>query len=740
MYAVIMAGGEGRRLRPISSDRPKPLVNVAGRPAMSRIIELLSKHGIKNAAVTTHYRAKDIENYYNNSYEGVNLKYFRENTPLGTAGSVRNTLPFLMQDSADDSFIVISGDAVCELDISRAISYHRRKEADVTIVLSRTRDTGEYGVVECDDNGMIKRFIEKPSPAQSFSDTVNTGIYIIKRSVMEELEEGRNYDFGRDIFPDLLSRNKRLYGICDDAYWCDIGSAGAYYDCNIRLALAASSTDSHGNVVNGVCVISSSADIRECVIGDGVVIEGECSAYRAIICDGVRLCKGSSVGEGCVIGHDCKIESKAHIESGAKIMENIEIGKGAIVMGGTIFGDVSAKLFKNGGISVKEELLSGEYALRLGRAVASAYKDGKIGLMYADDVREKLICDTLSCGIRCMGASAYELKTLNGAFKSLAAFSARNYGFDALLFVEIVGDYAEINVYDKNGLYPTRTFERSLSSYLAIGGKEEKNGHQKIRDNTEEDYVKSVLDYVDNSDDLSGVQVKVSGEKKVKTVLLKVLSEMGVTVFDESSDERADAKIKIDRDGRGVSLYGSDGTMLADFYHIVAAIVKSNASKIKQIAFANEMPEAIAGMAEKCGIEVSRYSSCPCDEKESDIRSVAAEHPFVTDGIYASAMLCILMKQGIKELFEGIDRFETVSYDIDAEYIPLLELGKSSIEGVFNEYRTGSVKIVPRNGGYKIYAESKSAIEAQKLASMAVEEIKSKQKEKDSSLELLGKL
>jgi hypothetical protein len=339
-----------------------------------------------------------------------------------------------------------------------------------------------------------------------------------------------------------------------------------------------------------------------------------------------------------------------------------------------------------------------------------------------------------------MGASAYELKTLNGAFKSLAAFSARNYGFDALLFVEIVGDYAEINVYDKNGLYPTRTFERSLSSYLAIGGKEEKNGHQKIRDNTEEDYVKSVLDYVDNSDDLSGVRVKVSGEKKVKTVLLKVLSEMGVTVFDESSDERADAKIKIDRDGRGVSLYGSDGTMLADFYHIVAAIVKSNASKLKQIAFANEMPEAIAGMAEKCGIEVSRYSSCPCDEKESDIRSVAAEHPFVTDGIYASAMLCILMKQGTKELFEGIDRFETVSYDIDAEYIPLLELGKSSIEGVFNEYRTGSVKIVPRNGGYKIYAESKSAIEAQKLASMAVEEIKSKQKEKDSSLELLGKL
>ena len=226
----------------------------------------------------------------------------------------------------------------------------------------------------------------------------------------------------------------------------------------------------------------------------------------------------------------------------------------------------------------------------------------------------------------------------------------------------------------------------------------------------------------------------------MKNVIIKILSEMGVTVFDEESKESADYKIVSDRDGRQIALYRNDGRLIADFYHVLAAIISQRTDKIKKIALANELPEAISKISEKCSIEVMRYSSCPCDEKESHIRKIAAEHPFVRDGVYCAALVCTVIKHNGEKIFKELDCFETVSYDIDAEYIPLLELGKSSIEGVFNEYRSGSVKIVPRNGGYKVYAESKSATEAQRLASMAVDEIKSKQKVKDLSLQLLGQL
>jgi len=205
MLSVIMAGGEGTRLRPLTLSRPKPLVPVAGKSAMSRILELLTRSGVKDAAVTLRYLGNMIEKEYGEAYAGINLKYFYEDMPLGTAGSVRAVSSFLESDD-DDSFLIISGDAVTEIDIGAAVDFHRRKNSDVTLILSREKEAGEYGVVECRAGGEIARFIEKPSPSQQFADTVNTGIYIMKKSLLNTIPADKPYDFGHDMFPALLKK------------------------------------------------------------------------------------------------------------------------------------------------------------------------------------------------------------------------------------------------------------------------------------------------------------------------------------------------------------------------------------------------------------------------------------------------------------------------------------------------------------------------------------------------------
>ena len=198
MKAVIMAGGEGTRLRPLTSQRPKPLSPAFNLPIMEHIVLLLKQHGITDIVVTLHYLADEIEGYFGDGSEwGVNLIYSVEDTPLGTAGSVKQAEAHLR----DDTFLIISGDALTDIDIDKAIDYHTKKGSLATIVLSHVPNPLEFGVVITDDSGHIRRFLEKPSWGEVFSDTVNTGMYILEPSIFDYMEMGKKYDWSHDIFP-----------------------------------------------------------------------------------------------------------------------------------------------------------------------------------------------------------------------------------------------------------------------------------------------------------------------------------------------------------------------------------------------------------------------------------------------------------------------------------------------------------------------------------------------------------
>src|SRR5919197_97864 len=224
MKGVVMAGGEGTRLRPLTSNQPKPMVPIVGKPCMEHILELIREHGFEDVIVTVAFLPQAIRSYFGSGESlGLTIEYSGEESPLGTAGSVR-----LASDRLDETFLVISGDALCDVDLSEIVRTHEEKGAAVTIGLKSVENPLEFGIVVTDEDGRIERFLEKPSWGQVFSDTINTGIYVLEPEVLRHVPIDRPHDFSKELFPLLLEMGRPLYGYVCDGYWQDIGNLDQY--------------------------------------------------------------------------------------------------------------------------------------------------------------------------------------------------------------------------------------------------------------------------------------------------------------------------------------------------------------------------------------------------------------------------------------------------------------------------------------------------------------------------------
>src|SRR6266699_592585 len=220
-----MAGGEGTRLRPMTANQPKPLLPVANRPIMEHVLRLLKRHGFDETVVTVQFLAALVRNYFGDGEEfGMSLQYATEDIPLGTAGSVKNAEAALR----DGPFLVISGDALTDIDLSDLVRSHKDNGALVTVALARVPDPLEFGIVIASQDGRIERFLEKPTWGQVFSDTVNTGIYVMEPEVLAQVPPGEVVDWSADVFPNLLDRGAPVYGWVSGSYWEDVGTHEAY--------------------------------------------------------------------------------------------------------------------------------------------------------------------------------------------------------------------------------------------------------------------------------------------------------------------------------------------------------------------------------------------------------------------------------------------------------------------------------------------------------------------------------
>jgi mannose-1-phosphate guanylyltransferase / phosphomannomutase len=416
MKAVVMAGGEGTRLRPLTSNQPKPMVPVAGKPCMEHIVELLRRHGMTDIVVTVAYLPQVIRGYFDDGGElGVELHYSVEETPLGTAGSVKNAAELL-----DETFLVISGDALCDFDLGALVDAHRRRGAVATLALYSVENPLEFGVVITDEDGRVERFLEKPSWGQVFSDTINTGVYVLEPEVLAAVPDGTSYDFSKQLFPDLLRRGKPVFGHLVEGYWQDIGNLDQYRKANFdalegRIELEVPGIRLRDNVVLGdgvqlpdlnqidgpavignYCQIEAGARIGPyAVLGQNVVVKEGAATERSVIdsgcfigqsarVEGTILGKGVDVrphallNEGVAVGDECSIGAEAVLDPGVKVYPFKTIEAGAAIHTNLIWESrgITTIFGRDGATGLVNVDITAEVAARIGAAYGTTLPKG----------------------------------------------------------------------------------------------------------------------------------------------------------------------------------------------------------------------------------------------------------------------------------------------------------------------------------------------------------------------------
>ena len=451
MKAVIMAGGFGTRLRPLTCNIPKPMVPVANKPMMELIIALLRKHGITDVVSTLFYQPEIITSYFGDGTEfGVKMQYRKAEADFGTAGSVRNAKDFL-----DERFIIISGDVLTDFDLSAALKFHEQKKAKATILLTRVSNPLQFGVVLTQDDGKITRFLEKPSWGEVFSDTINTGIYILEPDVLDMIPFREEYDFSKNLFPAMLERDIGLYGYVAEGYWRDIGNLNEYQEAELDilrgLVKIPISGTSKGNMIadmnarvetdpknlNGNNVIGRNTHIYPDVILSNTIIGNDCEILPGAVLKNAVLWHGTQVGarseivsdvvgEKCIIGEDailaenifvgdqCVIGKRAKLFSNIKLWPNKTVEEGATVTRSLVWEDRWLReLFTEARVSGISNIdMNPEFGAKLGAAFGAFLGPGSTVVTSRDaDNVSRMMNRAMMTGLMSAGVHCSDLRT-----------------------------------------------------------------------------------------------------------------------------------------------------------------------------------------------------------------------------------------------------------------------------------------------------------------------------------------
>ncbi len=457
-----MAGGEGSRLRPMTANLPKPLLPVANRPVMEHVLRLLRRHGVTDTVVTVQFLASLVRNYFGDGDElGMTLQYATEPRPLGTAGSVKNAETPLR----DETFLVMSGDALTDVDLTAILDFHRSSGALVTVGLKSVPDPLEYGIVICDPDGRINRFLEKPTWGQVFSDTVNTGIYVMEPEVLADVPADTEVDWSADVFPHLLDRGAPVYGFRFNGYWEDVGTLESYHQAHVAVLNGEVEVEMDAFEVSPGVWLGEGAEIDPdteiagpvlvgdysrveagahlapyTVLGANVVMKSGALTERAIIHDNVfigpratlRGCvvgrntdvmRAARIDEGAVIGDDCVIEQEAFLSAGVRVYPFKTVDAGAVVTSSVIWESRGHRsLFGPRGVSglVNVEITP-DLAVRLASAWATTLRKGSTVIASRDVSRAATALKRAV--VSALTASAIEVRDLEVAPAPVARFA-----------------------------------------------------------------------------------------------------------------------------------------------------------------------------------------------------------------------------------------------------------------------------------------------------------------------------
>ena len=504
MRAVLMAGGSGTRLRPLTCDLPKPMVPILNRPIAEHIVNLLKRHRITEIIATLHYLPDVMRDYFQDGSDfGVQMTYaVEEDQPLGTAGCVKNISELL-----DQTFLVISGDSVTDFDLTAAIEFHKQKRSKATLVLTRVPNPIEFGVVITDEQERIRRFLEKPSTSEIFSDTVNTGIYILEPEVLDYLPDNQESDFSKELFPLLLEKDEPMYGYIAEGYWCDVGHLEAYRDAQydglqqrVKLDYAYEERSpgiwigqnthidsttkieapvlighncrigsrvqiSAGTVIGDNVTVGADADLKRPIIWNGAIVGEEAHLRACCIGRGTRVDRRAHVLEGAVIGSLSIIGEEAQISPNVRIWPSKKVESGATLNINLIWGHAAQRnLFGQRGVSGLANVdITPEFAVKLGAAYGSTLKPGAQVTVSRDQrsisrmVSRSLIAGLMSVGVNVQNLEATAIPVARTAVPTL---SVRG-GIHVRVHPERA-DHILIEFFDQKGINISKAQEKKI--------------------------------------------------------------------------------------------------------------------------------------------------------------------------------------------------------------------------------------------------------------------------------------
>lgn len=456
MIAIMMAGGFGTRMRPLTCNIPKPMLPVANRPVMEHGLRLLKKHGFTDVRVLLYYHPHVIrESFGDGSALGLRLHYVTTETDLGTAGAVK----FAQRDAPGEPALVLSGDVLTDFDLGRALEFHREKKSEATLVLTRVSNPLPYGVVITAPDGRIVRFLEKPTWGEVFSDTINTGIYVLEPGALALVPEGKETDFSKNLFPLLMERGAPMYGYVASGYWRDIGNLTEYRQAQVDLLRGEVDVELEGkkagrigkdvwagegarvdpgaklrqavilgrdceikrgaqvsnSILGDGCVVGEGAIISDSVLWDHVQIGAEAELKEDVVASHTVIGRKAFLAEGVVVSDHCRIGDEAMVKADVKLWPYKVVEEGATLSTSLVWGEKwSRSLFGAYGVTGLTNIeVTPEFSARLGAAFGATLSEGASIVVSRDAHKSsRLIGRALMSGLLSTGVNVLDLQTV----------------------------------------------------------------------------------------------------------------------------------------------------------------------------------------------------------------------------------------------------------------------------------------------------------------------------------------
>lgn len=630
MKAIILAGGEGRRLRPLTDKLPKPMLPIMNEPLMAHILHLLKKHNITEIGVTLHYKSEQIIEHFKDGEDyGVRLTYFHDTEPRGTAGCLKQAKSFITDD-----FLVISGDIVTDADLTEAIAFHKEKKAITTLLLKETDNPTDFGVVVTNEDGKIEHFYEQPDWNEVRSDTISTGIYIMNPEILSFIPDG-HCDLSHDLFPMLLQKNTPLYGYIAQGYWRDISHVESYQTC-------------HKDIFEGKVTLN----VPQSELSSGIYIGKEC-----------KIDPGASIEKYTVIGDRVTIDASARIKdcilwSGTNISENAELYRSIVCSGEAVYTspqpkETTPKRMEHRFTGVLNKDITPEWIIRLTTAYAQSLKPkSKILLSMSDDSRYMMPKFAFLSGLMAAGTEVYNL--VGAGDRCVARFALRKLALDGGIHVQFYHDSMSVELYDSMGVTVNNKIIKKIESILSINDyyrADFKEIRQPINVSDMPMYYFKDLIATTPCKRLNFSIAVCAREHEIKNCMTKICAAFGISVLYTNDPEyvphliqqnKLDFGILIGENGK-CALYDEHGKVLSgdEFYGLVTLIVLS-AVKEATVYLPQHVSDTTTEIATELGGNITRIEDYNVESKLLDANTPAArlQHDLCFDPIRSTIRIC----------------------------------------------------------------------------------------------------